>query len=79
MYRVMTPSKSLRKKEQLNFMNLIKNYLNNVYLYILLIIPILCMSAGVTYTLGKIAGWHPDSPWCFVLLFDFSQIIYLLI
>ena len=60
-------------------MNTIKKYLNDVYLYILLLIPILCISAGITYTFGKIVGWHPASPWFFVLLFDTSQIIYLLI
>lgn len=60
-------------------MSIIKKYLNNVYLYVLLLAPGFCMCAGATYTFGKIAGWYPNSPWFFVLLFDFSQLIYLLI
>lgn len=75
----MALSEYIPKKERIYFMNIIKKYLNNVYLYVLLLIPILCMSAGATYTFGKIMGWHPTSPWRFVLLFDFSQIVYLLI
>ena len=60
-------------------MNIIKKYLKNVYLYVLLLTPGFCICAGTTYTLGKIAGWYPTSPWFLVLLFDFSQLIYLLI
>lgn len=60
-------------------MNIIKKYWNNVYHYILLLIPGTCLCAGCAYTFAKIVGWHPDSPWPLVFLFDFSQIIYLLI
>lgn len=58
-------------------MNIIKKYWNDVYRYILLLIPGTCICAGITYTFGKFAGWFPDAPWLFVLLFDFSQLIYL--
>lgn len=60
-------------------MNIIKKYWNDVYRYILLLIPGNCICAGFGYTFGKIAGWHQESPWPIVLLFDFSQLIYLLI
>lgn len=58
-------------------MNIIKKYWNDVYRYILLLIPGTCICAGITYTFGKFAGWFPDAPWLFVLLFAFSQLIYL--
>ena len=60
-------------------MNVIKKYWNQVYQYILLLTPLACMCAGVIYTIRKLSGWHPDTPWFLVLLFDTSQIIYLLI
>ena len=60
-------------------MNIIKKYWNDVYRYVLLLIPGTCICAGITYTFGKIAGWFPDSPWGLVLLFDSSQLVYLFI
>lgn len=60
-------------------MNVIKKYWNQVYQYILLLTPLACMCAGFIYTIRKFAGWHPDTHWLFVILFDISQIIYLLI
>ena len=60
-------------------MNVIKKYWNQVYQYILLLTPLACMCAGFIYTIRKFAGWHPDTSWFFVILFDISQIIYLLI
>ena len=60
-------------------MNVIKKYWNQVYQYILLLTPLACMCAGIIYTIRKFAGWHPDTSWFFVVLFDASQIIYLFI
>lgn len=59
-------------------MNIIKKYWNDVYLYILLLIPGTCCCAGLFYTWGNIAGWY-DSSWPLVILFDFTQILYLTI
>ncbi len=60
-------------------MNILKKYWNDAYLYVLLLIPGNCICAGVTYTAGKIVGWYPDTPWFWVLFFDFSQLVYLCI
>ena len=60
-------------------MNVIKKYWNQVYQYILLLTPCACMCAGIIYTIRKLSGWHPDTSWFFVILFDTSQIIYLFI
>ena len=59
-------------------MNIIKKYWNDVYLYILLLIPGICCCAGFFYTWGNFAGWY-HSPWPLVILFDFTQILYLTI
>ena len=60
-------------------MNVIKKYWNDAYYYVLLLIPGNCLCAGIIYTIGKFAGWYPKVPWGFVLLFDFSQLVYLFI
>lgn len=60
-------------------MDVIKKYWNNVYQYILLLTPCACMCAGLIYTFGKFAGWHPDTSWFWVILFDSSQFVYLFI
>lgn len=60
-------------------MNVIKKYWNNVYLYILLLIPTACLIAGVYYTSAKLAGYYPNASWLTVFVFDFSQLTYYLI
>lgn len=60
-------------------MNVIKKYWNDAYRYVLLLIPGNCICAGIIYTIGKINGWYPLVPWGLVLLFDFSQLVYLFI
>ncbi len=60
-------------------MDVIKKYWNIVYQYILLLTPCACMCAGLIYTFGKFAGWHPDTSWFWVVLFDSSQLVYLFI
>lgn len=60
-------------------MNVIKKYWNDAYHYVLLLIPGNCICAGIIYTIGKINGWYPKVPWGVVLLFDFSQLLYLFI
>lgn len=59
-------------------MNISQKYLNDAYLYILLLIPGTCCCAGIFYTWGNIAGLYHTS-WPLILLFDSSQILYLTI
>lgn len=60
-------------------MNLIRKYWENVYLYVLLLTYGLCLSAGLFYTSSKLFDNYPDISWIQVIVFDFSQVIYLLI
>ncbi|MBR1691480.1 MAG: GHKL domain-containing protein [Lachnospiraceae bacterium] len=60
-------------------MNLIKKYWENVYLYVLLLTYGLCLSAGFFYTCSKFFDNYSDISWTQVILFDFSQVVYLLI
>lgn len=58
-------------------MDIIKKYWNSVYIYILLLIPGACISAGVFWTVFKLLGYYPHLSWTKIGLFDFSQFIYL--
>lgn len=58
-------------------MNVIRKYWNSIYHYVLLLIPGFCACAGIFWTVWKLLGHYPDIPWIKLLLFDFSQVLYL--
>ncbi len=58
-------------------MNIIKKYWDSVYIYVLLLVPGLCMCAGIYWTIGKLLGLYPNQQWTQVIVFDFTQLIYL--
>lgn len=60
-------------------MNVVKKYWDSVYIYILLLIPIFCICAGMFWTVFKFMGHYPHLKWLPVIIFDCSQIIYLFI
>lgn len=60
-------------------MNVVKKYWDSVYVYILLLIPIFCICAGMFWTVFKFMGHYPHLKWLPVIIFDCNQIIYLLI
>lgn len=58
-------------------MNVIRKYWNSIYHYVLLIVPGLCMCAGLFWTIFKLLGNYPHLSWFQLGLFDLSQILYL--
>lgn len=58
-------------------MNILKKYWNTVFVYLLLFSPLACICAGVYYTTAKLKELYDTTPWSGVLLFDFTQLIYL--
>lgn len=59
-------------------MNIIKKYWNSVYIYVLLLVPGLCMCAGGYWTVCKMMGLYSNLEWIQIILFDCSHLIYLL-
>lgn len=59
-------------------MNIGKKYLNDAYLYILILIPGACCCAGVFYTWGNLVG-HYDTSLPLLILFNCTQILYMTI
>lgn len=60
-------------------MNIIKKYWESVYIYVLLLVPGVCMAMGFFWTVWKAAGLYLEVSWYQVLLFDCTQLIYLAI
>ena len=52
-------------------------YINKVYVLVLLLIPGACQCAGIMYTFMKIMGWLPPVSWTALLIFDVTCLIYL--
>ena len=60
-------------------MNVMKKYWDTVYLWYLVLTPLACLSAAIYYTIGKCCGIYEHTSWSCVLVFDGSQVIYLLV
>lgn len=54
-------------------------YINKVYKITLLSITIVCLFAGITYTMDKLKGLYPQSSILAFLIFDLTDIIYIAI
>lgn len=52
-------------------------YINKVYVLVLLLIPGACQCAGIMYTFMKLMGWMPPVSWTALLIFDVTCLIYL--
>ena len=52
-------------------------YINNVFVLVLLLIPGACQCAGIIYTFNKIMGWLPTVSWTALIVFDATCLIYL--
>lgn len=54
-------------------------YINKVYVLVLLLVPGACQCAGILYTLLKITGFLPSVSWTALIIFDVTCLIYLAI
>lgn len=63
------------------FMNLsaLDEYINKVYVLILLIVPGACECAGLVYTVSKLIGLLPTVSWTVLIIFDITCLMYLAI
>lgn len=60
-------------------MNVLKKYWDSVYVYVLILVPSLCSCAGIYWTAAKVLGKYGDVKWSHLIIFDCSQIIYILL
>lgn len=57
----------------------LEEYINKVYVLVLLLVPGACLCAGVSYTFMKLMGWMEPVSWIALLLFDATNLLYLAI
>ncbi|MBQ1689027.1 MAG: hypothetical protein II073_07090 [Lachnospiraceae bacterium] len=57
----------------------LEDYVNKVYIMVLLLVPGACQCAGITYTIEKVIGWLPTVSWIALIVFDCTCLLYLLI
>lgn len=58
-------------------MKVIKKYWDYVYIYVLLLVPLLCVCAGILWTVLKLIGSYDEVEWYQIILFDSTHSIYL--
>ena len=54
-------------------------YINKVYMLILLLVPGACQCAGLLYTTEKLLGFFPTVSWTALIIFDITCLLYLCI
>lgn len=54
-------------------------YINKVYILILLLVPGACQCAGLLYTTEKLLGFFPTVSWTALIIFDITCLVYLTI
>ncbi len=60
-------------------MNIVKKYWDSVYIYVLLLVPGLCMAAGILWTSWKMLGLYQNLEWMQIIIFDCTHLVYMII
>lgn len=64
-------------EEKRRSLTALDEYINKVYVLVLLLIPGACQCAGISYTFLKLMGWMPPVSWAALIVFDITCLIYL--
>lgn len=62
-----------------NVLSALDEYINKVYILVLLFVPGACECAGLAYTFSKFMGWLPSVSWTALIIFDITCLLYLAI
>ena len=71
--------KTLENGKKNKYLSALDEYINKVYVLVLLLVPGACECAGLSYTFSKFVGWLPSVSWIALVIFDITCILYLLI
>ena len=71
--------KTLENGQKNKYLSALDEYINKVYVLVLLLVPGACECAGLSYTFSKFVGWLPSVSWVALVIFDITCILYLLI
>ncbi|MDD6572438.1 MAG: methyl-accepting chemotaxis protein [Thermoflexaceae bacterium] len=71
--------KMIKNEPGKKYVSALDEYINKVYVLVLLLVPGACECAGLAYTFSKIVGWLPTVSWLALIIFDITCLIYLAI
>lgn len=71
--------KTTENTKKQKYISALDEYINKVYILVLLIIPIASECAGLLYTFDKLMNWLPSVSWSLLAFFDILCITYLII
>jgi len=70
---------SMKENRKKKYLSALDEYINKVYILVLLLVPGACQCAGLAYTFSKFMGWLPTVSWIALIIFDVTCFIYLAI
>lgn len=68
-----------KNKASTKYISALDEYINKVFILVLLLIPGACQCAGLLYTFEKLMGRLPSVGWLTLIIFDITCLIYLAI
>lgn len=71
--------KKMKPNSSLAHLTALDEYINKVYVLVLLLVPGACQCAGLAYTFSKIVGWLPSVSWIALIIFDVTCLLYLIL
>ena len=66
-------------EREIKYKSALDEYINKVYILILLLVPGACQCAGLLYTTEKLLGLFPTVSWLALIVFDITCLLYLAI
>lgn len=69
----------MNEEKQKHILSALDEYINKVYILVLLLVPGACECAGICYTFSKVMGWLPSVSWVALGIFDITCLMYLAI
>lgn len=57
----------------------LEEYINKIFVLVLLVVPGACLCAGITFTFERIINWYPDMSMAGLVVFDSTCVLYLVL
>jgi len=69
----------IREQGTKQYLSALDEYINKVYILVLILVPGACQCAGILYTFSRFVGWLPGVSWLALIIFDITCLLYLTI
>ena len=62
----------VQEKAKKQYVSALDEYINKVYILVLILVPGACQCAGILYTFSRFVGWLPGVSWVALVIFDIT-------